>query len=279
MNPSRPSRLLTLALLSPLAAAPSHAQDARPARDGAGAPRELAAPVGGWNKFGHNEAGDDAVAAYPFSPIQRGAQTKRALIRGRVAAAGKDRKWHTLVVNGNPTPLYTDADGRFVRPYVFGRGSNSVEIRGPDGKPVHRLQFYETDRSRPQPAIRIIGAWDDSQAEVDLHVITPDGQHAFFAHPVLDNGGGLDLDTVDGPGPENFVMSSPLHGQYQVWINYWGNFGESGYHFDEATRQRPIITSRVTLVFNENTPRERREELVVPLRSIGELTLVKTFVY
>ncbi|MES2742050.1 MAG: DUF2135 domain-containing protein [Pseudomonadota bacterium] len=262
-----------------MAAAPTRAQQNATAPDGAPARRELAAPVGGWNKFGQGGAGADALAAYPFSPIQRGAQTGRAMIRGQVAAAGKTRKWHTLVVNGNPTPLYTDADGRFARPYVFGAGSNSVEIRGPDGKPAHRLQFYETDRSRPQPAIRIIGAWDDSQAEVDLHVITPDGQHAFFAHPALDNGGGLDLDTVDGPGPENFVMSAPQRGVYLVWINYWGNFGDSGYHFDQTTRQRPIITSRITLVFNENTPRERREDLVVPLRSIGELTLVKTFVY
>ena len=144
---------------------------------------------------------------------------------------------------------------------------------------MRRVQFYETNRSRPQAAIRILCAWDDSQAEVDLHVVTPDGQHAFFAHPVLTNGGGLDVDSVDGPGPENFAMTAPLRGVYRVWVNYWGNFGPSGYHFDETTRQRPIISTRVTLVFNENTPRERREDVVIPLRSIGELTLVKTFVY
>lgn len=79
------------------------------------------------------------------------------------------------------------------------------------------------------------------------------------------------------PGSENFTMASPMRGLYQVWINYWGNFGGDGYHFDQNTRQRPVITSRITLVFHENTPRERREEFVVPLRSIGELTLVKTF--
>ena len=89
----------------------------------------------------------------------------------------------------------------------------------------------------------------------------------------------LDADTVDGPGPENFMMTSPMRGLYQVWINYWGNFSGDGYHFDENTRQRPVITSRITLVFNENTARERREEFVVPLRGIGELTLVKTFKY
>ncbi len=239
----------------------------------------LTSPVGGWNRAGATDGSQEAAAAYPYSPIDRGVQTNRTLIKGHVAKAGKDRVFHKLIVNGNPMPLYTDDDGQFARPYVFGPGSNSIEIKSPDGKSVRRVQFYETNRSRPQPTIRIICAWDDNQAEVDLHVITPDGQHAFYANPLLSNGGGFDVDSVDGAGPEMFSMTSPLRGVYQVWVNYWGNFGASGYHFDENTRQKPIITTRITMVFNENTTRERREELVVPLRRIGELTFVKTFVY
>jgi uncharacterized protein YfaP (DUF2135 family) len=241
--------------------------------------RTLTAPMGGWNRAGLTDKSGELSVNYPYSLIDRGAQKNRTMIRGRLKAVSTKRPFHTLVVNGNPTPLYTDEDGRYARGYAFGSGSNSVEIRSPEGKPLKRLQFYEADRSRPQPLLRIIGAWDDNQAEIDLHIITPDGQHAFFAHPYLTNGGGLDADSVDGPGPEMFTMTSPLRGTYQVWVNYWGNFNDSGYHFKEATRQRPIITTRITLVFNENTPRERRQDFVVPLRKIGDLTLVKTFVY
>ena len=241
--------------------------------------KSMSTPVGGWNRAGLTDRSQELAVNYPYSLVDRGAQSGRRMIRGELARAGKERGVHKLVVNGNPTPLYTDNDGRYARAYSFGSGSNSIEIRSPDGKPVKRVQFYEADRSRPQPMIRVIAAWDDSQAEVDLHVVTPDGQHAFWAHPTLSNGGGLDADTVDGPGPENFMMTSPMRGLYQVWINYWGNFSGDGYHFDENTRQRPVITSRITLVFNENTARERREEFVVPLRGIGELTLVKTFKY
>ncbi|NVD74973.1 DUF2135 domain-containing protein [Duganella sp. BJB488] len=239
----------------------------------------MTTPIGGWNRAGLTDRSEELAVNYPYALVDRGAQRGRRMIQGQLDKVGKGRAFHKLVVNGNPTPLYTDEDGRYARAYSFGSGSNSVEIRSPDGKAVKRVQFYEADRSKPQPMIRIIAAWDDSQAEVDLHVITPDGQHAFFGQPALSNGGGLDADTVDGPGPENFVMTSPMHGLYQVWINYWGNFGADGYHFDENTRQRPVITSRITLVFNENTPRERRESFVVPLRGIGELTLVKTFRY
>ena len=258
--------IFTLASMLLLCAASAYAQQAT-----------LDTPVGGWKRAGLVDKSDELAVNYPYSLVDRGAQKSRTMIRGRLKAASKQRPFHTLVVNGNPTPLYTDDEGRFARAYSFGSGSNSVEVRTPDGKPARRVQFYEADRTRPQPTLRVIAAWDDNQAEIDLHIVTPDGGHAFWQQPFLANGGGLDADSVDGPGPEMFTMTSQLRGTYQVWINYWGNFGNDGYHFDESTRQRPVITSRITLVFNENTPRERREDVVVPLRGIGELTLVKAF--
>lgn len=245
----------------------------------------LESPAGGWRHNGihHLDRRPDTAVAYPYSPIDRGTQSGRTLIQGRLAphlrAHGPARTPPTLVVNGNPMPLYSDEEGRFVRPYAFGPGSNSVEIRSADGHAVRRLQFYEADTTRPRAQLRAILAWDDDQAEVDLHVLTPDGQHAFWAHPVLTNGGGMDVDSVDGAGPEMFSMTAALRGPYQLYVNYWGNFGDSGYHFDERTRRRKIITCRITLVFHENTPQERRESHVVPLRKLGELTHVKTIVF
>ena len=241
------------------------------------ADKSMTTPIGGWNRAGLTDKSDELAVNYPYSLIDRGAQSGRRMIRGELEKAGKNRAVHKLVVNGNPTPLYTDDDGRYARAYSFGSGSNSIEIRSPDGKPVKRVQFYEADRSRPQPMIRIIAAWDDSQAEVDLHVVTPDGQHAFWARPALSNGGGLDPDGVDGPGPEMFTMTAPLHGTYLVYVNYWGNFGNGGYNFEETSNQNEVITSQITLVLNENTVDEKRETFIVPLRAIGDLLLVKTF--
>lgn len=182
-----------------------------------------------------------------------------------------------LVVNGNALPLQTDEQGRFARPYAFGPGSNGIELRSPEGKTLQRVQFYDANSTKTRAQVRIILAWDDPQAELDLHVLTPDGGHAFFASPLLANGGGLDVDSVDGAGPEMFSIAAPLPGTYRVYVNYWGNFGASGYHFDESTRQKPVITARVTLVFDENTGAERRETYTIPMRKIGDLQLVRTF--
>lgn len=240
---------------------------------------EIASPAGGWNRSGLVDKSGQATVAYPNSLIDRGAQSKRSMIKGRIAAAAGKRVPHQLVVNGNPLRLMTDDEGNYARPYLFGAGSNSVEVKSPQGKSLRRVQFYETNAGRPLPGLRVICAWDDTEAEIDLHIVTPDGQHAYFGHPVLTNGGGLDVDSVDGPGPEMYTMTAPLRGNYHVYINYWGKLGANGYHFDESRRQMEMITARVTLVYNENTPREKREEFVLPMRSIGELTLVKSFTF
>lgn len=242
-------------------------------------PVTLDNPRGGWNYSGMVDRSSDTGVAYPTPPIDRGAQRNRTMIQGRIRDAGKDRQPPTLVVNGNAMPLYSGEDGRYARYYAFGSGSNSVEVRTSQGKSAKRLQFYEGNMGRAQAQLRVILAWDAPGAEVDLHLVTPDGQHAFWARPVLNGGGGLDVDSVDGPGPEIFSTVSPRNGAYHVYVNYWGNFGPGGYHFDESTREQPVITARVTLVFYENTAKEKRESFVIPLRKISDLTLVKSFLF
>jgi len=235
-------------------------------------------PAGGWTHSGLIETDQHLAYAYPNNLIDRGGQRGRTIIEGRLRALDKAaRKPPTLVVNGNAMPLQHDDEGRFARPYAFGPGSNGIELRSPDGRTVKRVQFYDNNTTKTRAQVRIILAWDDPQAELDLHVLTPDGGHAFWASPILANGGGLDVDSVDGAGPEMFSIASPLPGTYRVYVNYWGNFGASGYHFDESTREKPVITARITLVFEENTGAERRETFTVPMRKIGDLQLVRSF--
>jgi uncharacterized protein YfaP (DUF2135 family) len=249
-----------------------------------GAPVEF--PRGGWSYGELTDRSGEAAVAYPYNLINRGSQRGRTLIRGRLnerlrqekAGEVPTRKPPTLVVNGNPMPLYSGEDGAFARPYAFAPGSNSIEVLTPDGESVQRLQFYESNPTRPRARIRAVLSWDDNQAEIDLHVIAPDGQHVTWSNPYLIGGGGMDADSVDGAGPEMFSVTAPMRGPYLFYVNYWGNFGSYGYHFDD-TRQKPIITCRLTLVINENTPDERRESYIVPMRKIGELTHLRTLIF
>ena len=265
----RPLLFLCLALLvSHAMADPSVAPSA-----------ELQGPTGGWHYSGLLERADDARVAYPTPPIDRGAQRGRRLIEGTLKNLQGTRQPHRLVANGNPLPLYTDEQGRFVRPYNFGAGSNSVEVVSGDGQSLKRVQFYEANFNKTPARLRIVLGWDDPKAELDLHVVTPDGQHAFWANPRMSDGSGLDTDSVDGPGPEMFTMSAPPRGTYLVFVNYWGNLNSQGYNFTEGSNQNEVITAQISLVFAENTPNEKRETFIVPLRGIGDLQLIKSFNY
>lgn len=250
-----------------------------PAMVGAEPSVSLQGPSGGWRYHGLNDGADEARVAYPTPPIDRGAQRGRSMIEGTLQNIGPLRAPHRLVVNGNPLPLYTDEQGRFARPYAFGAGSNSVELVAGEGQSLKRIQFYEANNLRTPARMRIVLGWDDPKAELDLHVVTPDGQHAFWSRPALTNGGGLDVDSVDGPGPEMFTMAAPLQGTYLIYVNYWGNMGSGGYNFEAGSNQNEIITAQINLIFNENTVNEKRETFLVPLRAIGELLFVKSFNY
>lgn len=239
--------------------------------------RILASPIGGWSYSDPDDSSETVQVSYPTPPIDRGGLNHRMMIAGKLKSLKGKRK-PLLVANGNPMLLNTDKNGNYRRFYAFGRGSNSTEVIDAEGR-KQKVQFYEANPNRIEAKIRIICSWDAPGAEVDLHILTPDGQHAFWANPRLREGDGLDPDSVDGPGPEMFTWSTPIHGTYHIFVNYWGNLDEEGYNFDGAKREKALITTRITLVFDENTPNEKRESFVIPLRRVSDLTHVKSFLY
>jgi uncharacterized protein YfaP (DUF2135 family) len=166
-------------------------------------------------------------------------------------------------------PIELDEKGGYARPYAFGRSSNSVEVRSPDGKARARSQFVESYAGKTQARLRVVLSWDSPGTDIDLHVISPDGQHVWYGERVAKNGGALDVDVTTGYGPEIFSSVSPEKGVYHVYTNYFGS-GES-----TAT----VTIAQVTIIANENTPNERQQVFRVPLRAAGELTLVKSFIY
>jgi uncharacterized protein YfaP (DUF2135 family) len=247
---------LALALLS---AAPSYAA----------AQVTLDAPVGGWrNSAGAREEYTQEVN-YPASSVSmQPGQAATAQIRGRIHGAAKDKP-ATLVVNGVPMPLEVQPDGSFGRPYGFGSGSNNVEVRTPDGKGRARAQFVDGYQGKTQARLRVVLSWDSPGTDLDLHVLAPDGGHAWYGNRVMQNGGAIDVDVTTGFGPEIFSSSSPPRGLYHVYVNYYGSGGDN----------RALTIAQVAVITNENTPREKRQVFQVPMRAPGELTLVKSFVY
>ncbi len=229
----------------------------------------LDAPVGGWRNTTGKKAEYTQKVNYPAASVNvQEKQSKFALIKGRVTGElKKETKPFVLIVNGTAMPIKVE-NGVFARPYSFGSGSNYVEIRDPSQKVRSNIQFYEAYSGRSEARLRVVLSWETDGTDLDLHVVTPDGEHAYYGRRVLENGGALDIDVTTGYGPEIFSSASPINGTYLVYVNYYG----SGSSHD-------IFTATVTTVTHENTLDEKTESVTIPMRNPGELMLVHSFVY
>ena len=258
--------LCTLTALSPVIAADSV---------------KLDTPVGGWRSGAPEGEGESfrQTVNYPASSVSTpGGQANTARISGEIKAARKDNEPGRLIVNGVSMPLKIDDSGRFDRPFSFPNGSNSVEVRSPDGQQRHRTQFLNTSGGATPAKLRVLLAWDSDGTDLDLHLVTPDGAHIWYGNRTAANGAALDVDVTTGYGPEIFAMPAPIKGQYLVYVNYYGG----GYRGDDEGGDeavQPLTTAQVTVITEEGTPSEKMETFLIPMRAVGELTLVKSFSY
>ena len=178
---------------------------------------EIEAPGGGWREPAER-AGFLQPVHYPASSVNTEAAHAASLIRGHLR--GHRDKPATLVVNGVAMPLRVEPDGSFARPWSFGSGSNGVEARA--GELRARRQFVVAGDGGPRARLRVVLSWDSDGTDVDLHVVTPGGEHAYWGDRVTPSGGALDVDVTTGFGPEIFAHPAPLSGLYHVYVNYYG---------------------------------------------------------
>lgn len=213
---------------------------------------------------------------YPASSVNTEGADVAALISGHILNVKKPAG--TLIVNGVAMPITVGPGGAFSRPYAFGSGSNSVEVRY--GKQRARRQFYDAAPASLPVKLRVVLSWDTDATDVDLHVVSPTGEHSWYGVRVMPSGGALDVDVTTGFGPEIFAHPSPTDGVWQVYVNYYGagiGRGQDDGEYGEASDDLTI--AQVTVITQENTPHERQQSFRVPLRRPGELTLIRSFSY
>jgi uncharacterized protein YfaP (DUF2135 family) len=254
-----------LPLLAPLGSVAADTAD-RPALD---------SPRGGWRNSASNSNDFVQPVHYPASNVNTEGISADALIAGRIrsdiSAAFKGQgDAARLVVDGIALPLDVREGGAFARPWSFGPGAHGVSVRAPGGigAPERRVQFYEANPTRAAPRLRVALSWDTDMTDLDLHVVSPDGQHVWYGTRVAPNGGALDVDVTTGFGPEIYANPAPVRGIYNVYVNYYG----------AGERRGAITVAQIAVVQDEGTPGEKQRVFRVPMRKPGELTLVSSFV-
>jgi Fibronectin type III domain/Uncharacterized protein conserved in bacteria (DUF2135) len=111
------------------------------------------------------------------------------------------------------------------------------------GGPVGLYRAVPLTSSLGTGALRATLTWDTT-ADIDLHMIEPNGTHVYFASPTGSTAT-LDFDDTSGFGPENIFVASGAAavGIYQVYINHYGGASPT--------------TSTITITVNAGTPQVR----------------------
>ena len=109
-------------------------------------------------------------------------------------------------------------------------------------------------------------------SDIDLHVIEPTGQEAFYGYNRTLAGGLVSRDFTQGYGPEEYLIHRAVPGVYKIAANYFGT--------SQQSLQGPV-TVQATVITNFGRPTERRQSLTLRLTNqketvpIGEITFGK----
>ncbi len=117
--------------------------------------------------------------------------------------------------------------------------------------------------------VRIVMTWDADDTDIDLHVLEPTGQEAYYAYNRTLAGGLVSRDFTQGYGPEEYLIHRAVPGTYKISAVFYGT--------QQQTIQGPV-TVQATVITNFGRPDEKRQSLTLRLTDqketvpIGEVT-------
>lgn len=71
--------------------------------------------------------------------------------------------------------------------------------------------------------LRVVMTWHADNTDIDLHVIQPDNDEAYFENRKTKIGGLVSCDYTDGYGPEEYLIRKGLPGTYEIRAKFFGS--------------------------------------------------------
>ncbi len=71
--------------------------------------------------------------------------------------------------------------------------------------------------------LRIVMSWDVDQTDIDIHVLEPNGEEAYYGHRRTSEGGFVSEDVTTGYGPEEYLKKDLERGVYKICSNYFAS--------------------------------------------------------
>ena len=109
--------------------------------------------------------------------------------------------------------------------------------------------------------VRIVMTWHADNTDLDLWVVEPTGEKAYFGHNRTTIGGLVSRDFTQGYGPEEYLLHRSAPGAYSIQTNYFGS---------RATRLLGAVTLQVDVFTDYGRPKEQCKSLTVRLKEAKE---------
>lgn len=112
---------------------------------------------------------------------------------------------------------------------------------------------------------RIAMSWDADLTDMDLHVLEPSGEEAYYGHNLTIIGGRVSRDFTQGYGPESYALRRAMPGVYRVETNYYGS---------SAVQLTGVVTLQLDLYTDWGRPTQHRESITMRLEERKDRVLV-----
>ena len=136
---------------------------------------------------------------------------------GNLSSFNGDRA--ILILNGVEKEISISSGGQFNETISIVSGENSIKLRanseeGNTGVSDEIIVYGDFEVAD----IEITLSWNTPTSDLDLHVWDPNGEHCYYSNKNISTGS-IDVDDVDGFGPEVFTSENAIDGTYVIKIN------------------------------------------------------------
>ena len=132
---------------------------------------------------------------------------------------------------------------------------NHLIKKWPSGKPAipewDAAYHYLLDMD-----LRIILSWDADNTDIDIHVLEPSGEEAYYKNRRTASGGFVSQDITTGYGPEEYLQLKGQKGVYKVLTHYFGS---------SQQKLTGPATATATVYTNWGRPEEKKQILSLRL--------------
>lgn len=116
--------------------------------------------------------------------------------------------------------------------------------------------------------LRAVLAWDADNTDIDLWVVDPNGEQAYYGNRLTYQGGRMSADFTGGYGPEEFSLKNAKPGTYTVRARFYG-------HRQQVVAPATTLMLRLSTGFG--TPAQKDEDVVLRLTGRGDTVTVGNF--